>query len=267
MRIRPRDVGVHQRRTAPFAAVLRRRLHGPVGGQEIGAVHLLPEQPRKTGDQFGDAAARGLAFDGNGDGVAVVLHQVEQRQVAQARRVQGFPEFALAGGAVARGSQRHFAFRPAVPARLRTTHRLEKLRAGGRGGTDDVPALVPPVGGHLPAAGGRVGGRAHRLLQHLERGYPQGQAQRAVAIIKVEPIVAGAQHHAGRHLHRLVSGAADLKEDPVLALQRHFAVIQPPRGVHDAKRADQLLGIEAFVAGGSRSMLRRRGHRRESPRP
>ena len=54
-----------------------------------------------------------------------------------------------------------------------------------------------------PPDAGSVGG-AHGLQQHLVRRDAQGQAQRAIAIVRIEPIVAGAQHHAGGHLDGLV---------------------------------------------------------------
>ncbi len=49
------------------------------------------------------------------------------------------------------------------------------------------------MGGHLTAAGRLVGGSAHGLQQHLFGGDAQRQAECAVAVVGVKPIVAGAE--------------------------------------------------------------------------
>jgi hypothetical protein len=40
-----------------------------------------------------------------------------------------------------------------------------------------------------------------------------------------------------------MSGGTDLKENAVLAFECDLAVIQPPGGVHQAERTDELLGL------------------------
>ncbi len=67
------DVGVNQRGTAAGPAICGGGAQGAVGGQKIGAVDFLPVQVGKAGDQSGNIAAGGLALDGDGNGVAVVL--------------------------------------------------------------------------------------------------------------------------------------------------------------------------------------------------
>ena len=54
------------------------------------------------------------------------------------------------------------------------------------------------MGGHLAAAGGRVSARADGLQQHFFRGDAQGQAEGAVAIIGIKPIVARPQERCRR---------------------------------------------------------------------
>ena len=110
-----------------------------------------------------------------------------------------------------------------------------------------IPAMSP-VRRHLPPAGCRVGRRAHRLLQHFVRRDAERETQRAIAVIRIEPIVARAQHHARGHLHGLVARARNLEVDAVLALQRHFAVVQPPRGMHEPEGADQRFRRQAREA-------------------
>ena len=130
---------------------------------------------------------------------------------------------------------------------------------------------VAPVGRHLAAAGRGIVGRAHRLLQHFVRRHAEREAERAVAVVGIEPVVAGPQSHAGGDLNGLMAGAADLEEDAVLTLERDLAIVQAARGVHDAERADELLRVQAretCIRGRLRSCGRRSsGHRRRIPQP
>ena len=73
---------------------------------------------------------------------------------------------------------------------------------------------------HLASAGGGIFRRADRGEEHFLGGDAEGEAQGAVAIVGVDPILAGAQRHRGGHLHGFVSGAADLEIDAILALEQ-----------------------------------------------
>ena len=53
---------MHQRRAFPLTAILRRRAHGLVGGEEIHPIHLLQKQCRETGQKPGHIRARRLVF-------------------------------------------------------------------------------------------------------------------------------------------------------------------------------------------------------------
>ena len=70
------------------------------------------------------------------------------------------------------------------------------------------------------------------------------------------------EDHSGSHLYGLVTGSRNLKVDPVLTLQRHFAIVQPSRCVHQAKGADQFVFRQACKTVGSGSLLSAgfRGH-------
>ena len=104
MRIRTRDVRVNQRGAAALAAVFDGFLADGVAFQRIGAVAFRDVQAGKAAHELRNAAAGGLHFHGNGDGVAVVFDQIEERQFFGAGGVERFPEFAFAGGAVAAGN-------------------------------------------------------------------------------------------------------------------------------------------------------------------
>jgi hypothetical protein len=107
----------------------------------------------------------------------------------------------------------------------------------------------------LPAARGRVVLGAGRAEQHLEGRDAELQHQRAVAVVGVEPVARGPEHHACRDEHRLVAGAADLEIDAVLALELDLLVVDLPRHVHRAVDAEQRLLVEPEQVGG-----RGRGH-------
>ena len=72
--------------------------------------------------------------------------------------------------------------------------------------------------------------------EHVERRHAELQAERAVAIVRIEPVVAGFQREAGGDENGLVAGAADLEEDLALVLELDFLVVEPSRQQHAAVR-------------------------------
>src|SRR5208283_3888447 len=163
---------------------------------------------RETLDEPRNAAPGGLNFHGNGNGVAVVFDEVEERKLFGAGDVEGFPEFAFAGGAVSRRdvdnliglminmfAQRSF---PGLLQSLRVAlvierglggaHGLDKLRAGAGRTTDDVPAIVSPMRGHLTSTGTGVIFGTNGFEEGFERGHAEHEAQRPVAVIGVDPV-------------------------------------------------------------------------------
>jgi len=246
VRERPDHVRVDQRRSVPFAAVSRGGAHGAVRGEEVQAIHFLAKQSGETGHKLGHIAASGLNLHGYRDRIAVVFHQEEQRQPLQAGDVEGLPKLALAGGAFARGDQRDRArVLIQIATGLGASRGLHELRAGGRRAGDDVQFRRAPVRGHLPSAGRRVRSRSYGLQQHFQRGNTERQAQRPIAVVGINPILPRTQRQSRGHLHGLMSSAADLKIDAILALQRDLAVVQAAGEMHDPKRVNERLGIEA----------------------
>ena len=134
-----------------------------------------------------------------------------------------------------------------VAAGFGAAHGLQKLRTRRRRLGDDVQLLVSPVRGHLAAAGVGIVGRADGLQQLLVGRHAQRQAERAIAIVGIEPVVAGPQHQAGGHQQRLMSGAGNLEEDLLLPLEQDLAIVEPARQIHQAVNLDQLLLAEPFV--------------------
>src|SRR2546423_12912421 len=98
-------MSVDQRGTTTMPAVLDGLFTGCVALQRIGTVTFRGVKTRKRAGELGDAAAGGLHLNRDGNGVAVVFNQVKQGQFLSASGVKRFPEFALAGGAVARGGK------------------------------------------------------------------------------------------------------------------------------------------------------------------
>ena len=241
MRIGSGDHGMHQRRTLSGARMRHRFSHGLIRRHEIGAVHFHPLQIRKTRHQSRDVSARRLLFHRHRDGVAIVLDQIHQRQILQAGSVQRFPKLALTGGAFAARYQRHFVGRRVEKSiGLRATGRLHELRPSGRRSGNDVQLRRAPMGGHLAATRAGIGRRSHRTQQRLLGRDAQHQAQGAIAIVRVEPVVAGPQNQARGSLHGLVSGAANLEENSILPLQQNLPIVKAARHVHRAISSDEI---------------------------
>ncbi len=76
---------------------------------------------------------------------------------------------------------------------------------------------MAPVGRHLPAAGAGIVFRADGLEQGFERCDAEHQAERAVAIVRVNPVNAGTKKQAGCGSDRFVAGAGDLEINFILA--------------------------------------------------
>ena len=170
---------------------------------------------RKRLDQPRDVAAGGLHFDRHRNRVAVVFDDDQHRRRALAGRVQRLPELAFAGRAFADrhvddlvGAESLRAIGDLADALVDHpgfggAERLQTLRAGRAALRRDVQLPMTPVRRHLTPAGVGVVLGAHRREQHLERGHAERQAQRAVAVVRVEPVVAGAQVQARRRRESL----------------------------------------------------------------
>ena len=94
--------------------------------------------------------------------------------------------------------------------------------------------LVAPVRRHLAAAVGRIVLGADRREEHLERRDADSEAERAVAVVREQPVVAGAKMQAGGDEDRLVAGPADLEERLLLVLELDLLVVDLSRQEHQA---------------------------------
>ena len=205
-------MGVDERGTIAGAAVVGGAPESGVGDDGIGAVNFFEMEIGEAGDQARDVAAGGLHFDRNRDRVLVVLHAEDHGQAAVGGGVQRLPEFAFAGGAVAErdvgdfvaleldvlelaviafGFLRGVGMLGEIASGFGASDGLQNLGAGGGRLGDDVEPLESPVRGHLAAAGTGIVGRADGAEQHFVGSRAQGEAERAVAIVRIEPVVAG----------------------------------------------------------------------------
>src|SRR5256886_16655569 len=100
--------------------------------------------------------------------------------------------------------------------------------------------LVPPVRRHWAATRVRVVSRCDGRQEHLRRRHAEREAQGAVAVIGIEPVVRGTQHPAGGDEHRLVPGARYLEEDFVLALELDLPVVETAGEGHEAEHVEQV---------------------------
>ena len=106
---------------------------------------------------------------------------------------------------------------------------------------------MSPVRRHLTAAAGGIVLGADRREQHLERCHAERQTQRAIAIVREEPIVPGAEVHAGSNEHRLVTGTADLEECVTLILELNLLVVDLARQEHQPVRGEELVPGQSLV--------------------
>ena len=111
---------------------------------------------------------------------------------------------------------------------------------------------MAPVRRHLAAAARRIVLGADRREQHLERRHAEREAERAIAVVREEPVVAGAQVQAGGHEHGLVPGAADLEECLALVLELDLLVVDLPRQEHQAVGGEQLVSGQPLVLPSAR---------------
>ena len=263
--VRTDDLRMHEGRSLPLSRVVDRPAHHLIRGEKVAAIHLLHEQVRKGAHQPRDRPTGGIHFHRHRDRVAVVLHQINDGQPEVRRGIERLPEFPLAGlSLTGRDEDDLVAMEPVgypdpcrPDRRFRRTHRLQKLGAGGRRYGDDVEFLVSPVRRHLSPARVGVGGRAHGRVQHFRCRHPELEAKRAIAIVQVEPVVAGLEQEAAGGGHGFVPRARDLEEDLVLSLELNLLVVQPARQEHGAIGADELV---AGKAGGGAACLGRSGH-------
>ena len=264
MRVGPRDLRVHERRTLPLARPRDGFGEPRMAGEEIAAIDLQNLQVREALDETRDVAAGRLRLDRHRDRVAVVLDDVDDGQSLLRSRVQRLPELAFAGGAVAEraeddliGLELELAIGDGVDvlveqSRLGDADGLQALRASRTSTRDDVQRAAAPVRRHLPAVTCRVVFRADGLQEHVERGDAERQAERAVAVVRHEPVVARAEDHARGHEDRLVAGAADLEKDLALVLELNLFVVETARQQHQAIRLAQIVCGEFSSGAGAR---------------
>src|SRR6476646_8848031 len=98
--------------------------------------------------------------------------------------------------------------------------------------------------GHLAAVGVWILSCANGGKQLFKRRHAELEAERAIAVIGIKPIIARLQSHAGRDQDCFMAGAADLKENLVLVLELDFLVVEPAREIHGAIHFEHLFARE-----------------------
>ena len=195
-----------------------------------------------------------LELHRNGNRPAVILDQKKNRKFAQASGIQAFEKFPFAGGTIAAGNVYNFVGLVAhmfakrrllapAPARAETSQNKARpppcrpLACTACPLTKTRKNIQPrnaPVRRHLPPAGIRIVLGPHGLKKHFQWRDAQRQAKRAVAIVGIDPIVAGPENKSRGGQYAFMPRAADLEIGLVLAFQLDFAVVDAPRKIHDA---------------------------------
>ncbi len=97
VRIGAHHVAVDKGRPKPGAAVGRSSLESEQAGLGIGAVHLSKVEVGEVGHQLGDVSAGRVHFDRDADGVAVVFHTENDRELLVGSGIERLPELSLGG--------------------------------------------------------------------------------------------------------------------------------------------------------------------------
>ena len=100
---------------------------------------------------------------------------------------------------------------------------------------------MSPVARHLSTARSGVDCGANCFVQHFGWRDSEREAQRAIAVVRVEPIVGGLENHSCCSEHRFVASPGNLEEDLVLTFQLNFFVVQASGEQHRAIRRHELL--------------------------
>src|SRR6266404_1722018 len=100
---------------------------------------------------------------------------------------------------------------------------------------------------HLSSAGGRISRCADGLVQHFCGCDAELEEKRAIAVVRVEPVVGGLQYHSRGGEYSLVAGAGNLKEDLVLSLELDLFVIELAGQKHCAISANELIRPERTI--------------------
>src|SRR6185437_4821327 len=79
------------------------------------------------------------------------------------------------------------------------------------------------------------------------RSRPEGKAQRAVAIVRKEPIIASLQREGRGHSNGFMTGTGNLEKDFLLSLEGNLPVVHTPGHTHVAIEFDQLFAAKPFV--------------------
>src|SRR5262245_48711507 len=82
--------------------------------------------------------------------------------------------------------------------------------------------------------------------------HAQRLCQRAIAIVEVEPVRAGAQMRSYGNLNTLMTGAGYLEEDAVLTLEQDFLVVGLAGRDHGTIKPDQLVAADFSILGALR---------------
>ena len=98
---------MNERRALALPGIVHRLRHHFVAREQITAIHFLDVEVREGRDEPGNRSAGRVDFDRDGDGVAVVLDEVDDGQLEVGGRIQRLPEFSLRCCAVAGGDEHH----------------------------------------------------------------------------------------------------------------------------------------------------------------
>src|ERR1700732_902062 len=109
---------------------------------------------------------------------------------------------------------------------------------------------MAPVRRHLAATRGGIIFGADGLQESFKGCDSEHQAERAVAIVRVEPVDTGSKKKPHGSGDGFVAGAGNLEVNFVLALELNFAVVEAAGEKHRAVEVDEGFAVEAAKLAG-----------------
>ena len=264
VRADPHALRVDERAARPRLHVRDGLAHRAERVEEVLAVAMDDLHVQKAREVVRREAVRSLVALRDGDPVAVVLDDEDDRELLARRAVDGLVEIPLRRGRLADGAEddrgRAVRLHGATEA-----GRVLRVVRDARGDVLDVDRGLREVVRHVPAARRDVVSLRHAVQEDLVDAQAGGDACREVAVIGKEVVHIGAERDAERDLDPVVARAGRVigPAEALLEVVRGL-VVQDPREVHERVPLPQLVAARSRGGGGRHRTGRRHGRGEDS---
>ena len=258
--LQPHHVSMHQGGTLAASAMSDGLSKTGKAVEHVDTVQLAHKEAWKIREGAGDAPARGLDLCWHRDGVPVVLDNEEHRKLVQGGGTDRLVQFPLAGSSISSGDVDQLiltaggqgGIRRQAPDKffhLGSADGLQELGACRTRLADDVQLRRGKMIRHLAASRTGIRPLAEGLAKKVRGAHSKAVDKGAIAIIGIEPVLAGPEQLRGHHLDGLVPRAAELELESALAPETDLRLVHFARSDHEIVDPD-----EVFLLHGSYGM-------------